>query len=403
MMEAEGIRLQELYAVIDEAMGTEKMLQGYDRSKKEEIHRMSKREQDIRLLATDGSEEAREFTKNRIYLILSEMPAVIDQNNIDSILSQYHVDYFTNLYTASREENIKKPIDREVEEYFNKFSISRYDSFEKKLMKLAQVLYQELYGYSIVDELVMESELNEVACNRYDYIWIQYKGIKRRVPNPGFRFADEEYYKKIIENRLTSSAREEMNAGEPIIYSTLLNGSRVTALRPPLSRYFVVNIRLFNGRNSTNANRNRFMEDKMQRLIELLAGKGRRNVAIIGEQGSGKTTGADEIIIRSLDDDLSIGLAENIHELNISGRASVHPQLQAFGHYRNVLSFEPGCDYLWRGQECPGGVRNDKSHAPAGTGEFIYLSFLQCTPHDSRFTPIIDADGVLYRLQRGPV
>jgi pilus assembly protein CpaF len=319
MMEAEGIRLQELYAVIDEAMGTEKMLQGYDRSKKEEIHRMSKREQDIRLLATDGSEEAREFTKNRIYLILSEMPAVIDQNNIDSILSQYHVDYFTNLYTASREENIKKPIDREVEEYFNKFSISRYDSFEKKLMKLAQVLYQELYGYSIVDELVMESELNEVACNRYDYIWIQYKGIKRRVPNPGFRFADEEYYKKIIENRLTSSAREEMNAGEPIIYSTLLNGSRVTALRPPLSRYFVVNIRLFNGRNSTNANRNRFMEDKMQRLIELLAGKGRRNVAIIGEQGSGKTTGADEIIIRSLDDDLSIGLAENIHELNISG------------------------------------------------------------------------------------
>lgn len=319
MTEPAAVRLQELFALVDDAMGAEKALHGQDRTKKEEIHRMAKREQDIRLLATDGSEEAREFTRNRLYLLLGEMPAVVNPGNIDSILSQYHIDYFTNLYTGSKEENLHKPIDAEIEAYFDRYSISRYDGYEKKLMKLVQILYQELYGYSIIDELVFDSELNEVACNRYDYIWIQYKGIKRRIPNPGFRFADEGYYRKIVENRLTSSAREEMNAGEPIIYSTLLNGARVTALRPPLSRYFVVNVRLFGSRAAVREHHNRFMEEKMQKLITLLAGKGRRNVAIIGEQGSGKTTGADEILIRSLDDDLSIGLAENIHELNISG------------------------------------------------------------------------------------
>nr|WP_242855632.1 ATPase, T2SS/T4P/T4SS family [Ruminiclostridium josui] len=64
--------------------------------------------------------------------------------------------------------------------------------------------------------------------------------------------------------------------------------------------------------------RNSFVENRIARIIELLAGKGRRNVAIIGEQGSGKTTAADELIIKQLDADISIGLAENIHELNIS-------------------------------------------------------------------------------------
>ena len=96
------------------------------------------------------------------------------------------------------------------------------------------------------------------------------------------------------------------------------NGSRVTALRPPLSKYYVVNVRLFASKAQLMQYRSKFVEDRIARIIELLAGKGRRNVAIIGEQGSGKTTAADELIIKQLDPDISIGLAENIHELNIS-------------------------------------------------------------------------------------
>ncbi len=64
------------------------------------------------------------------------------------------------------------------------------------------------------------------------------------------------------------------------------------------------------------------MAQKMMDFIRICAKKGRRNIAIIGEMGSGKTTAADDLVIKNLDNDLAIGLAENIHELNISGNHS---------------------------------------------------------------------------------
>jgi len=110
-----------------------------------------------------------------------------------------------------------------------------------------------------------------------------------------------------------------MNSGVPFINCILKNGYRVTASRPPLSKHFVVNIRLFVYKDIKAELHSSFMEEKLMKLVEMLTRKGRRNIAIIGEQGSGKTTAADEIIIKNLDDDLSIGLAEYTHELNISG------------------------------------------------------------------------------------
>jgi len=77
-------------------------------------------------------------------------------------------------------------------------------------------------------------------------------------------------------------------------------------------------ISLFACSEVQNKAHTKFMEEKMLKLVEILVKKGRRNIAIIGEQGSGKTTAADEIIIRNLSKELSIGLAEYTHELSIS-------------------------------------------------------------------------------------
>ena len=298
-----------------------------------EKHR--KKQQEFKLSATDGCEESREYILNWISGILGNMKDKVTPSNIGDIISQYHIDYFHNIYSHDDGSLIKTPVDREIEQYFQRYSIKCDDSFEKKLKKLGQIIYQELYGYSILDELVFESGFNEVACNRYDYIWIQYKGIKRRIPNPLFRFYDEDFYRRVIENRITSSGREEMNAGEPFINCTLKNGFRVTAARPPLSRYYVVNIRLFTYKDTSAEQRNRFMVDKMLNLIKILAKKGRRNIAIIGEQGSGKTTAADELIIKNLDDNLSIGLAEYTHELDVTGN---HPG-------KNVVELQYGKEF----------------------------------------------------------
>jgi pilus assembly protein CpaF len=269
-------------------------------------------------LAVDGSIQAREFMQSSIYFLLIEKNDIINAENIDALIKEYHVDYYENIYTGGNGTYPVKIIDSEITTYLSKYSINKSDEFDIKLQKLTQIIYQELYGYGILDELVFDTGLNEVACTRSDYIWIQYNGIKRHVPNERFIFKNEESYRKVIENRLTSTAQQEMNAGTPLINAILKNGARITALRPPLSKHFVVNIRLFALKSQLIAYRSKFVENRISRIIELLASKGRRNVAIIGEQGSGKTTAADELIIRQLDSDISIGLAENVHELNIS-------------------------------------------------------------------------------------
>ncbi len=269
-------------------------------------------------LAVDGSIQAREFMLNSIYFLLIERIEIINADNIDAFLKEYHIDYYQNIYTGGDKKCLLKPIDNEIMKHLSRYSISPQDEYDIKLQKLTQIIYQEVYGYGILDELIFDVSLNEVACTRRDYIWLQYNGIKRHIPNTKFIFKNEESYRKVIENRLTSTAREEMNAGAPLINAILNNGARVTALRPPLSKYYVVNIRLFASKAQLVRYRSKFVENRIARIIELLASKGRRNVAIIGEQGSGKTTAADELIIKQLDSDISIGLAENIHELNIS-------------------------------------------------------------------------------------
>ena len=276
-----------------------------------------------KLLAIDGSLQAREFMQNSIYFLLIEKTLIINADNIDALIKEYHIDYYQNIYTGGDSRCAIKSIDNEIMNHLSKYSIKPQDEYDVKLQKLAQIIYQEVYGYGILDELIFDSRLNEVACTRSDYIWIQYNGIKRHIPNTKFVFKNEESYRKVIENRLTSTAREEMNAGAPLVNAILNNGARVTALRPPLSKYYVVNVRLFASKAQLVKYRSKFVEDRISRIIEILASKGRRNVAIIGEQGSGKTTAADELIIKQLDSDISIGLAENIHELNVS---SNYPQ-----------------------------------------------------------------------------
>ncbi|WP_242855631.1 hypothetical protein [Ruminiclostridium josui] len=182
-----------------------------------------------KLLAMDGSPRAREFMQNSIYFLLIERGEIITQENIDGLLEEYHINYYENIYTGGDEKLISKPIDTELAEYLSRYSINIDDDFDIKLQKLTQIIYQELYGYGILDELIFDPVLNEVACTRRDYIWLQYKGIKRHIPNKAFCFGSEESYRKLIENRLTSTAREEMNAGAPLVYAVLKNGARVTA------------------------------------------------------------------------------------------------------------------------------------------------------------------------------
>lgn len=323
------IDLLTLTALVDESLKKETNIATEDLEKRKYLQKIKDHEQKIKILAPKGSFEAREVTKNKIYFILSEMENDIKYDTIDKIISEYHVNYFTNIYTGGNNDLLKTPIDTELAEYLQSFSITKHDSFEKKLNKLKQIIYQELFGYSILDELIFETTLDEVSCNRYNYITVQYKGVKRHIPNPRFRFKNKETYEKVISDRMLSNAQKEMNKGNAMNNCILLNGYRVTATQPPLSRDFAVTVRLHTYK-AEGKSRDELMPQSIEEAVILLATKGRRNVGIIGEMGSGKTTAADEIIIKNIDDNVAIGLAESTHELNLSSK---YPN-------KNVIEFQ---------------------------------------------------------------
>jgi pilus assembly protein CpaF len=325
------VDLLPLIAIIDEQIKSDNGFMTEDPKKEKYLRRIREHEQEMKLIAPKGSMEAREVTKNRISFILSEMGKDVNFDTINQIISQYHIDYFANIYSGGNQKALKTPIDEEIADYLQMFSITKHDSYETKFNKLVQIIYQELYGYSILDELIFDTTLNEVSCNRYDYITIQYKGVKRHIPNTKFKFKSNNIYEKIIRDRMLANAQKEINRGNSMNNCILLNGYRVTATQPPLSRYFTVTVRLHTYKTSVEEDQyDELMPTTIHEAIVLLATKGRRNVGIIGEMGSGKTTAADEIIIKNIDDNVAIGLAESTHELNLSKK---YPN-------KNVIEFQ---------------------------------------------------------------
>ena len=113
-MNTKYITLEQLYQFVSERL----------RMQEPEIMRIStgigtlkQKEQILKMEATDGSTEDREYLKNSILFILGGMKKEITPENIDSIRRQYHIDYFANIFTGGNPECLKSPVDAEIEMY----------------------------------------------------------------------------------------------------------------------------------------------------------------------------------------------------------------------------------------------------------------------------------------------
>jgi len=148
-MTTPNLTLQKLYKTVSESLKTSE----YDsKNASTAIDILKSKEQVFKLDATDGSLEAREYLKNRIFFILGSMEHEITEENIDIIISLYHVNYYKNIFTDGNPYFLKTQIDKEIEEYFKRYSIGLNDDFDIKLSKLSQIIYQELFSYSVIDE-----------------------------------------------------------------------------------------------------------------------------------------------------------------------------------------------------------------------------------------------------------
>ena len=168
--------------------------------------------------AAAGSPEAKNYVKEEILKVcLKDLNSQISEDNIDDLISQYYINYYENIYGDDENDPFYK--------LFEHMMINKDDDYEKKLDRFIQIVYQELYGLGVIDELC-EGHIDETGVNGKDYIWVQVGGLKRQVKR--LHFQSNEVLQKKVSTAISFDSKNDITASEPIVYCQRMNGSRVT-------------------------------------------------------------------------------------------------------------------------------------------------------------------------------
>nr|WP_307906331.1 hypothetical protein [Clostridium botulinum] len=131
--------------------------------------------------------------KNSIKAIINRyISENVDDEDINKLIKEYHVNYFEPIYVGSNKLFIS---------IFNKFIINENDNIQIRKDKLTQIVYQEVYGLSVIDDFADGNitGLNEISTNSYDYISLQISGVRKRIPK--LKFKDEKMYQEVVKKK----------------------------------------------------------------------------------------------------------------------------------------------------------------------------------------------------------
>lgn len=188
-------------------------------------------------------------------------------------------------------------------------------SYEDKLEIISERVFSEYKGFGAVD-IIFDCSIDEIDCgvsgipqNRfdirnikldnvefsYDSVWIVVHGINLRLKFLSLGSEDELI--RITSNVYKYNAPYFLSRRKPKVVSTMKDGSRVVAVRPPVSDSWAFFVRKFDSMKSLAPEA--VLPDKGNEipltLIKWLI-KGYTNIAITGMQGTGKTTLLKSII-----------------------------------------------------------------------------------------------------------
>ena len=171
-------------------------------------------------------------------------------------------------------------------------------------------LAAESYDYR---EAIKESG-NKNRRYAYDSIWVQAKGIWIHLDFLSFGSAQE--LERVTRALIKHDAPYELTRNRPKIFTDMKDGSRVTAMRPPLSETWTFFVRKFEsaprGLENSYSGEN---ADKLIKYLKFLV-KGSAHIAVTGAMGSGKTTLLKELI-RYINPTYNIRTSETMFELNV--------------------------------------------------------------------------------------
>lgn len=219
--------------------------------------------------------------------------------------------------------------------------------FQDKKAILAQRIFEDLYGFGPVD-LLLDMSIDEVeggvsglptgsyefktqqmknAKFSYDSIWIVLSGLTINLDFLTFGSQDE--LVRVCNNIYRYDAPRVLSRTQGNVVATMKDGSRIVVVRPPFSDSYAFLARKFDSTPSI-APESLFRDENAEYVIKLAKWlvKGSQNIAITGDQGTGKTT-ALKSFIRFIREDYTLRVQELTPELNLR---YAYPD-------RNVLSF----------------------------------------------------------------
>lgn len=240
--------------------------------------------------------------------------------------------------------------DGDIDNAYEKTAVSL--TFDDKINILAQRIYEETYGLSVVDLLIMEDiSLDSVSggvsgATAYDYrfmeddilygsyekprtyesVWVVYKG--KPIHLKFLSFKSDEQLRRISRNLVEHGKVGHLTKAEGGAKTHLADGSRVTVFRPDNSLQWAFFVRKFANTSSLEL-KDLITGEGCHYPIEVIkwAVHGCVNIFFSGDQNSGKTTYTRAAVkeidrrqaIRTLEADFELYLNESYADKNILG------------------------------------------------------------------------------------
>lgn len=178
----------------------------------------------------------------------------------------------------------------------------------------------ELSGYGPLSKLMRDSSVSDILINGPTSIWVDCGGTLRQ---SGCRFRDENHLQTILERMLVQDDKA-LDVNAPYVDAVLKDGSRIHAVRPPISKTgLIVSIRKFRKHSIS-------LDDLVQgdfateECLELLSNAvaDRKNIIISGGSGAGKTSFMNWLGSRIPAEERVVTI-EDAAELNLDHRHTV--------------------------------------------------------------------------------
>ncbi len=222
-------------------------------------------------------------------------------------------------------------------------------TYDDKKAIVAQRIFEMREGFGVVDMLLDQSidevqggvsgiptgsyklkNINDImksAKYSYESVWVVIRGINIHLDFMSFGSQDE--LVRVVNNIYRYNAPNVLSRNKGKVVATMMDGSRIVAVRPEFSESYAFLARKFDSTPSISPER--LWTDKgAELLIKMLKWlvRSEQTIAITGDQGTGKTT-ALKSLIRFIPEEYSLRIQELTPELNIR---YAYPN-------RNVLSF----------------------------------------------------------------